>query len=179
MEKNKELIKEYQNVRVEREKLEENLKSLQASFAESEEYLSTAERELKEAEMAENSDFLITIKDVETARKKITNAKTKVDTALVVNGNLEKSIQKSSGSIQSINNRELSVAKRIFMQHSEVLLEEIKEIAGQQIDQYIVSLAISHPETVPHPLPGNLGEILKQPERMKSLRESMREELLN
>ncbi len=172
------LVEDYRSAKAECGKLDGDIKTLQANFAKSEEFLANAERELKAAEIYEKDALLVTIKEVEDAREKVTSARTKVDTIQVVCSNLDKSIKRAAGLMPSAQNHELSASRRIFMQHSEALLKEIKELAGEQIDQYIVSLAISHPETLPHPLPGNLGEILRQPERMNSLRNSMREALL-
>ncbi len=173
-----ELLTEYQKAKAECEKLNGRIQSLQANLTEAEKLLGDAKQKLKDAEVMQASESLITIKDVEAARKKTAGLKTIADNLQFVADNLEKSISKAAGSMPGVQNREQAASRKIFRQHSEALLKGIKEVAGEQIDQYIVSLSVSHPETVPHPLPGNLGEILKQPERMNSLRNSMREALL-
>ncbi len=171
-------VTDYQKAKSEREKLNDRIKSLQVNLAEAEKFLGAAKQELKEAKTAETSDSLITIKDVETVRKKTENAKDKVNNAQFVCDNLEKSINKAAGSMPGVQNREQAASRKIFRQHSEALLEEIKVLAGLQIDEFIVSLAIAYPESTPHPLPGQLGAILRQPERMNALRNTMREALL-
>ncbi len=175
----KELIKEYREIKAEKDAQEKSLNSLQEDFVESEKYLSEADSKLREAEKSQQSSSLITIQDVQSAKRKTQEAKNEADDARCVCDNLGTAIKNALSTIQKNTTRETEVSRKIWKEYSQIMLADIEQEAGDKIKRYLAALVISHPGLTPHPLPGRLGSILNQSEELRELQNTIRGELFN
>ncbi len=174
---NKDFIKEYLEIKSEKTAKEKGLEKLRNGFVETEKALDEAQTKLREAEEAQRDNSLITIQQVEAAKKKALKAKDEVDSAQTVYDNLNTAISNAHTTLKEINTRELGASRKIWIEHSEIMLSEIRELVGDRIDCYLASVKKAYPEMNPHTLPTSFGVILKDTQKLKALQGTIQSEI--
>lgn len=175
----KELLNEYQAIEKELDSQQENFQSLQASLTESEDHLLKSQHALKEAEKFQKSKSLITIKQVQDAKKETLKAKGAVEDSQRVCDNLETTIQNGSKMIQKAMTNKHRIMQRIWNLYAQQLLDEIEGKVGEKFEQYLIAIVAGNPGLIPHGFPGERGKILHDKAKAGELRRKLQEEIFN
>jgi hypothetical protein len=173
------LVEEFKGVEVELANQQANFILLQEKLSEAEDNLRKSQLALKEAESFQNSNSLLTLQQVQDARKSTQKTQRKVDDFQCVVDNLSTTIKNATSAIQKLQQKKQAVLQRLWKQYTGILLGKIENSLGDLIEKFYVSVITSEPGTRPNNF-GCVDRLNKlKPEDIIKLRAQLLEEILN
>ena len=161
---NQELAESYKNIEGQIKEQEEDMASLSKKSDLVQRELNQAVASLEIAEREAKNNNLITVKDIENARKKVQYAKYTVEDHCQAIENLKRAITNAGTSVQKLHKQKAVIEKKIWEEYREIIRAEIKDMLGGRMEKFWTAIICANPDTIPTHLgfPGDLNFLAKK-----------------